>query len=155
MLDRLIGVNLLSLDNDAINEGSLFFLVGYFKQGYILHYFPRHVILGITLGFGIFLLQTSFQVTTGLPVAFGMVFVKEVWEMGIDNWMQLLIVCLVEGFLCLLPLLQIRDSIGQLTMFAIPVMFYVVLWISGVSFPEVTLHYPAEILLLRGPVITG
>lgn len=50
----------------TVLNGLAFFLVGYFRLGYILHYFPRHVILGMILGFGIFLLSTAFQVTTGI-----------------------------------------------------------------------------------------
>ena len=50
----------------TVFNGLAFFLVGYFKLGYILHYFPRHVILGMIFGFGVFLLSTAFQVSTGI-----------------------------------------------------------------------------------------
>lgn len=45
-------------------NGLAFYIVGYLKFGYILHYFPRHVILGMTLGFGVFLLSTALQVVS-------------------------------------------------------------------------------------------
>jgi MFS superfamily sulfate permease-like transporter len=53
---------LITICLSTILNGLAFYLVGYFQFGYILHFFPRHVILGMTFGFGIFLLQTGFQV---------------------------------------------------------------------------------------------
>lgn len=53
---------LITVCISTILNGTLFYLVGYFRLGYILHFFPRHVILGMTFGFGIFLLLTSLQV---------------------------------------------------------------------------------------------
>ena len=52
-------------------NGLLFYLVGALKLGYVLHYFPRHVIMGMTLGFGIFLMRTGFEVSVGVQLAEG------------------------------------------------------------------------------------
>jgi SulP family sulfate permease len=45
-------------------NGVLFYLVGLFKMGNVLHFFPQHVILGMIGGFGIFLLCTAFEIST-------------------------------------------------------------------------------------------
>ena len=121
----------------------------------MLHYFPRHVILGITLGFGVFLLQTSFQVTTGLAVSLDASFAYAVWGMGTNNWVQLLIACAVEGLLRVLPLLKVRDWVGQLTMFAVPVVFFLALWAGGISFDQVDVSFlyfcrPSALQVSRG-----
>ena len=79
----------------ALN-GLLFFLIGYFGRGYVLHYFPRHVILGITFGFGIFMLEASFQVTTGLQVSFDWSFLEAVSNIGSNSWIQVALCVLVS-----------------------------------------------------------
>lgn len=61
-LTQIMPTILITICLSTILNGLAFYLVGYFKFGYILHFFPRHVILGMTFGFGIFLLLTGFQV---------------------------------------------------------------------------------------------
>eukprot|EP01041_Mallomonas_annulata_P006305 gene6306-12761_t len=53
----------------TILNGFIFYMFGYMKLGYILHFFPRHIILGMTGGFGVFLIQTAFEVCTGISTS--------------------------------------------------------------------------------------
>lgn len=49
-------------------NGVLFYLVGSLKMGHVLHFFPRHVIYGMTAGVGIFMIRTSFEITTAVSL---------------------------------------------------------------------------------------
>ncbi|CAK0901671.1 unnamed protein product, partial [Prorocentrum cordatum] len=49
--------------------GSCFFLLGRFKLGKAVSYFPRHFLIGCIGGIGIFVTQTGFEVSTNVPWA--------------------------------------------------------------------------------------
>ncbi|CAN0356227.1 unnamed protein product [Discosporangium mesarthrocarpum] len=55
--------------------GLMFYTTGCLKLGQVLHFFPRHVILGCIGGFGVFLLVTALEISTGVAVS-GMGFLK-------------------------------------------------------------------------------
>jgi MFS superfamily sulfate permease-like transporter len=83
--------------------------------GYILHYFPRHVILGMTFGFGIFLLSTCFQVTTG--IAADIHIFSTLFSLDSNSLIQLGVVTLVEIFLRLISHYRIGGEMaGPLVM---------------------------------------
>lgn len=67
--DHLFPTVLAAVCLSTIINGLLFFIVGYLKLGNTLHFFPRHVILGMTAGFGVFLLLTAFEISTSIAVA--------------------------------------------------------------------------------------
>ena len=69
--DAMMPTVLVALCVSTLLNGLLFYLVGALKLGYVLHYFPRHVIMGMTLGFGIFLMRTGFEVSVGVQLAEG------------------------------------------------------------------------------------
>ncbi|KAI8050965.1 sulfate transporter family-domain-containing protein [Syncephalis plumigaleata] len=50
----------------AIVTGVFFFLMGYFKLGSLIGFFPRHILVGCIGGVGWFLLQTGFEVVCGV-----------------------------------------------------------------------------------------
>ena len=69
--DAMMPTVLVARCVSTLLNGLLFYLVGALKLGYVLHYFPRHVIMGMTLGFGIFLMRTGFEVSVGVQLAEG------------------------------------------------------------------------------------
>eukprot|EP01036_Dinobryon_divergens_P042824 gene42824-56920_t len=95
----------------TILNGFIFYMFGYMKLGYILHFFPRHIILGMTGGFGVFLIQTAFEVMV-----------------------QVSIVMVYEGCLRAVELSKIGGEMAvPLLMFALPLCFYLTLAATEVS----------------------
>lgn len=45
-IEQMMPTVLITVCLSTIINGMLFFLVGYFKMGNVLHFFPRHVIMG-------------------------------------------------------------------------------------------------------------
>ena len=44
----------------------IFFLLGFLNAGSLMQFFPRHVLIGCIGGVGLFLVMTSFEVSTGV-----------------------------------------------------------------------------------------
>jgi MFS superfamily sulfate permease-like transporter len=57
---------LVAFSMSTILNGLCFYLVGKYEMGRIMHHFPRHVIVGVIGGFGVFLLGTSLEIATAL-----------------------------------------------------------------------------------------
>jgi len=58
---------LLSFALSSVVVGLFFFLLGYFKLGNAVYFFPKHVIIGCIGGIGIFLATTSLEVASNIP----------------------------------------------------------------------------------------
>jgi MFS superfamily sulfate permease-like transporter len=86
--------------------------------GYILHYFPRHVILGMTFGFGIFLLCTCFQVTTGFTADIHIF--STIFQLDSNSLIQLGLVTVVEIVLRVIAHYRIGGEMaGPLVMYVL------------------------------------
>ena len=68
--EKILPTVLVAVALSTILNGVLFYLVGYFKIGNVLHYFPRYVIIGMTAGFGVFLISTAFEICTQMPFTY-------------------------------------------------------------------------------------
>ncbi|CAM9649930.1 unnamed protein product, partial [Sphacelaria rigidula] len=120
----------------TIMTGAIFYLTGWFRLGQLLHFFPRHVIIGCIGGFGVFLLITAVEVSTGLTMS----------DMGLLKAMQ----ALFSDFVLsppLPPLLLRRcgrysvncschSLLTPLYMMVIPVAFYGILWFTGTDIED-------------------
>jgi len=67
---KLLPTALVAVAFSTVLNGFMFIIVGYFKLGNMLHFFPRYVIIGMTLGFGVFLATTAFEISSGFPFTF-------------------------------------------------------------------------------------
>ena len=56
----------------AVVTGIAFLLLGYFKLGVLVGFFPRHILIGCIGGVGLFLLETGFEVTTHINFRSGL-----------------------------------------------------------------------------------
>jgi MFS superfamily sulfate permease-like transporter len=116
----------------TIINGTLFFVVGYFKLGNVLHFFPRHVIMGMTAGFGVFLMSTAVESSTGIveaeqnPLSF-------VHALSTTMIYQLVIVLVFEMLLRLSEYFKCNELVVPCMIFFLPVLFYLVLAASGTS----------------------
>lgn len=134
--EEIIATVLITVSISTILNGSLFYLLGYFKLGHILHFFPRHVILGLTGGFGVFLLQTAFEVCTGIALSennFKSIALRLSW----DRAFQLLLVVGYGVFIRVVESYKFGGHLAvPLLMFALPLTFYIGLAISGSTFQQ-------------------
>lgn len=121
----------------TILNGLLFYVVGYFRLGNILHFFPRHVIMGMTAGFGIFLLQCGIESATGVIMA-NQTFstLIEALAPARRKW-QLLVVFLFEILLRIVEYLKFNELVVPCLMFMLPIAFYIILPFTGSTTNEV------------------
>ncbi|CAK7263145.1 hypothetical protein SEPCBS119000_000333 [Sporothrix epigloea] len=61
--DAVIATTITSYALSAMMTGSVFYLMGHFKFGYIVGFIPRHILIGCIGGVGWFLIATGFEVT--------------------------------------------------------------------------------------------
>lgn len=63
--EKIMPTILIGISLSTILNGCCFMLVGYLKIGKILHICPRYVFLGMGVGFGMFVIQQSFEIASG------------------------------------------------------------------------------------------
>jgi sulfate permease, SulP family len=61
--EAVIATTITSYALSSMLTGSVFFLMGYFKFGYLVGFIPRHILIGCIGGVGWFLVATGFEVT--------------------------------------------------------------------------------------------
>lgn len=61
--EAVIATTITSYALSAMLTGSVFFLMGHFKFGYLVGFIPRHILIGCIGGVGWFLVATGFEVT--------------------------------------------------------------------------------------------
>ena len=64
--DAVIATTITSYAISSILTGTVFYLMGKFKFGYIVGFIPRHILIGCIGGVGWFLVATGFEVTARL-----------------------------------------------------------------------------------------
>ncbi|KAJ3323969.1 hypothetical protein HDV06_000945 [Boothiomyces sp. JEL0866] len=62
--ENIIATIMTSFASSAILTGITFLAIGYFKLGSIIHFFPRHILVGCIGGIGLFLVLTAIEVTS-------------------------------------------------------------------------------------------
>eukprot|EP01038_Epipyxis_sp_PR26KG_P004185 gene4185-5956_t len=128
---KLLPTILVTVALSTIINGILFVLVGVFKLGNILHYFPRYVILGMTAGFGIFLMGTAFEISSGLPMV-----LTSFHALSHNMYTQLMVVLSVESFLRVANFFNYGEIFVSCVMLSVPLIFYLVLYVTNTSFEQ-------------------
>lgn len=129
---KLLPTALVAVCISVIINGLLFIILGYFKLGNLLHFFPRYVILGMNAGFGIFLVATAVEISSGHKAQEIMTSTQHL--LNADEIMQIMLAVCIEILLRLLSFSGVNDIIISLLMLAIPLGFYVALFITNTSF---------------------
>ena len=62
----VLATTILSYSISSVLTGAVFYLMGKFKLGSLIGFFPRHILLGCIGGVGWFLFATGVEVTAGL-----------------------------------------------------------------------------------------
>jgi MFS superfamily sulfate permease-like transporter len=118
--EKLLPTALVAVALSVVINGIFFVVLGYFKLGNLLHYFPRYVILGMNAGFGVFLVLTAFEISTTLP--FSLANAKVLTN---DMIMQLMMAVFLELILRLIAFSGVNEILNSALMLLIPVFFYV------------------------------
>mmetsp|Transcript_14436 Transcript_14436/g.19798 ORF Transcript_14436/g.19798 Transcript_14436/m.19798 type:complete len:721 (+) Transcript_14436:603-2765(+) len=119
----------------SVAVGGCFFLLGWFRVGSAVYFFPRHVITGCIGGIGIFIVQTGLEVATSRPWSWrperlaDFLFSDSVYPF----W---LVALAFELLLRVLLLLFSAPLLPPFYFVAVPGAFYLGLWGCGVSLEQ-------------------
>ena len=61
--------------------GIVFLLLGVFKLGNVIQFFPRHILVGCIGGIGLFLLFTAIEVTAHIPPDINFHYLEQIFEL--------------------------------------------------------------------------
>ena len=127
---------LMTFALSSITCGILFYVLGAYKLGNVVYYFPRHVIVGCIGGVGVFVTQTGFEVSC-----------NQTWSW---TWHSVTIFAATNSYplwltSCLfvlgLRLLCLKFRVPLLPPFyfvTIPLAFYLIVFLMGVSLESLT-----------------
>ncbi|KAI9010065.1 sulfate transporter family-domain-containing protein [Hyaloraphidium curvatum] len=115
----------------SLMTGAGFMLLGIFRAGFLVTFFPRHVLIGVIGGIGVFLFKTALEVLARIEkLTFGTVpelfqpAKLVVWSMG-----------LITAVVLMLMQTKIRwDGLMAVYYLAVIALFYVVVFATGTSF---------------------
>ncbi|KAI9142553.1 sulfate transporter family-domain-containing protein [Paraphysoderma sedebokerense] len=113
----------------SVMTGLVFFLLGLFKLGNIVGFFPRIVLVGTIGGVGYFLIQTALEVTSRTQLSFTLACLRELFSMSIlPLWSSALAVALLLRAL----LNRIHHPLFVPCFFLfVPFVFYIVVFSGG------------------------
>jgi sulfate permease, SulP family len=113
----------------SIVVGVFFYVLGFFKLGNAVYFFPRHVIVGCIGGVGVFVAQTGFEVSTNKTWNWNLESVGVFG--GADIWPLWATSCAFELVLRLLLIVFRLPLLPPFYFVLIPPAFYVILFIVG------------------------
>ncbi|KAJ3151683.1 hypothetical protein HDU89_001731 [Geranomyces variabilis] len=115
--------------------GLVFLLLGIFKLGTLVQFFPRHILVGCIGGIGLFLIFTGVEVTSGITTAYTLEYLRAIFKLAeLKLWGTSL------GLAIFLKMLQRRIQhplFVPLFYVCVPVLFYLVVFIGRFSLEEV------------------
>ncbi|KAJ3177179.1 hypothetical protein HDU87_004671 [Geranomyces variabilis] len=115
--------------------GLVFLLLGIFKLGTLVQFFPRHILVGCIGGIGLFLIFTGVEVTSGITTAYTLEYLRAIFKLAeLKLWGSSL------GLAIFLKMLQRRIQhplFVPLFYVCVPILFYLVVFIGRFSLEEV------------------
>ncbi|KAI8823013.1 sulfate transporter family-domain-containing protein [Fimicolochytrium jonesii] len=115
--------------------GTVFLLLGIFKLGNLVQFFPRHILVGCIGGIGFFLLLTGVEVTTGITTAYTMQYLHDIFQLSsFKLWGASLALAIS------LKLMQRRIHHAlfvPIFYVCIPILFYIIVFIGRFSIEDV------------------
>jgi SulP family sulfate permease len=115
----------------TILTGIVFILIGVFKLGNVVQFFPRHILIGCIGGIGFFLLLTGVEVTAKIEPILNFEYLKKLFEpKALMLWGSSFLVS------CILKILQhfiFHPLLVPCFYASVPIIFYAIVLISGIS----------------------
>ncbi|CAE6444199.1 unnamed protein product [Rhizoctonia solani] len=116
--------------------GLTFLLLGLFRLGVLIGFFPRHILVGCIGGVGIFLIETGLEVAAGINDEGGFQYNLETFKLYFMNSRNLLLWFPAFGLAVLLRVITHRfhhQLIFPMYFIGIGVIFYIVVAIVGID----------------------
>ncbi|KAI9106194.1 sulfate transporter family-domain-containing protein [Phlyctochytrium arcticum] len=114
--------------------GLVFLLLGIFKMGNLIQFFPRHILVGCIGGIGLFLVLTGVEVTTSIPNEYSIGWLKEIFApSALKLWGSSLALAV------LLKLMQRRihhPLFVPLFYVGVPIIFYIIVFAAKIPMEE-------------------
>ncbi|OUM60580.1 hypothetical protein PIROE2DRAFT_63055 [Piromyces sp. E2] len=126
---EIIATVMVAYSISTILTGVVFYLLGTFKLGNIMSFFPRHILIGCIGGIGLFLVQTGIEIITGYSFDLTFDYVKNIFTTPtLPIWLLSMALALC------LSIAHTKISHPLLTpsfFLILPVVFYIIVFIGG------------------------
>ena len=132
----VIATTMVAFCLSSILTGLTFLLLGVFRLGVIIGFFPRHILVGCIGGVGIFLIETGLEVAAGINDEGGFQYNLDTFKLYFLNKRNLTLWLPAFGLAVLLRVITHRvhhQLVFPVYFIAIGVVFYVVTAIIGVD----------------------
>ncbi|KAI8814169.1 sulfate transporter family-domain-containing protein [Cladochytrium replicatum] len=131
--DAILPTIMVSYAMSTLLTGLTFLLLGVFKLGNIIQFFPRHILVGCIGGIGLFLMETALEVSTGVKLELStakQLFLEPanvmLWGSGLAIALTLKLMQRVISHPLFVPSFYV----------AVPLLFYVLVWSLGISMDD-------------------
>jgi MFS superfamily sulfate permease-like transporter len=114
----------------TIVTGIVFLILGIFKLGNVIQFFPRHILVGCIGGIGLFLIFTAIEVTSHVPPIINMNYLFEIFKLrNFVLWFSSLLVAI---FLKVLQNFFNHQMLVPLFYASLPIIFYTIVYALGI-----------------------
>lgn len=120
--------------SSTILTGIIFLLLGVFRLGNMIQYFPRHILIGCIGGIGLFLIFTGIEVTANIEPIISIGFFKSIIEpRALLLWgVSFLVALVLKG----LQTYVTNPMLIPIFYTIVPVTFYAIVFATGVSLDQ-------------------
>lgn len=135
-VETVVATTMVAFAFSSIITGITFYILGHFKLGNVIGFFPRHILVGCIGGVGVFLVETGLEVSASLNDADGFTYTWKTAKLFLTNTH---VISLWVPALALAIILRIithkvhHQLIFPMFFLAIPCVFYAVKAIIGVD----------------------
>ncbi|KAI1001576.1 Uncharacterized protein K3495_g6623 [Podosphaera aphanis] len=126
----VVATTIVAYASSSILTGATFFLIGYFRVGYIIGFIPRHILIGCIGGVGWFLLTTGVEVTAGLDkFEYNLTTLyKLLHQNSLPHWLVSISLAII--YICTEKRFNFKFYLPTFVLL-IPVIFYMIVFSSG------------------------
>lgn len=125
----VVSTTIVAFALSSIFAGIVFFLLGYFRLGVLVGFFPRHILVGCIGGVGVFLIETGMEVSGQLKSEDGFQWNTDTFKFFTQDWFMVAHWLPALGLAILLRVITHRfhhPLIFPAYFLCIPVLFYLV-----------------------------
>jgi len=128
---EIIATVMVAYSLSTILTGVVFYLLGRFKMGTIMSFFPRHILIGCIGGIGLFLVQTGIEIITGYTFELTLDYVKNIFT---TSTLPIWLLSMALALFLSIAHTKIHHPLLTPTFFiALPIVFYIVVFIGGLD----------------------
>ncbi|KAG9028683.1 hypothetical protein FRB95_006157 [Tulasnella sp. JGI-2019a] len=134
--EAVIATTMVAFSFSAFITGLTFFVLGHFKLGNIIGFFPRHILVGCIGGVGVFLVETGLEVSASVNADDGFQYNLSTFKLFFMNSKSLTLWLPPFAIAVLFRLLTTRAKhqlVFPLYFMSIPCIFYIVKAILGID----------------------